>query len=204
MSATAIDIHSRFGIHKSTDSNDLTDFIRVYENALSDELCDTIVSEYGNSSDWITAGIRSGENTTVRNTSAIGISNQSVIELNQEVRAKIDHDVFLASGEVIRKYHDDFPDCDIQEDSGYDLLRYDVGQFYTRHTDSFKDRPRAVTCSFALNDDYSGGEFLLLGGDAVIKVPKGGALLFPSNFMYPHEILKVTKGTRYSIVTWFV
>ena len=36
------------------------------------------------------------------------------------------------------------------------------------------------------------------------KLEKGDALMFPSNFMYPHEVMPVTKGTRYSIITWFV
>ena len=28
-------------------------------------------------------------------------------------------------------------------------------------------------------------------------------VMFPSTFMYPHEVMPVTKGTRYSIITWF-
>jgi predicted 2-oxoglutarate/Fe(II)-dependent dioxygenase YbiX len=36
------------------------------------------------------------------------------------------------------------------------------------------------------------------------NLKKGSVLMFPSNFMYPHEILEVTKGTRYSIITWFL
>ena len=30
----------------------------------------------------------------------------------------------------------------------------------------------------------------------------GSAVCFPSNFTFPHEILPVTKGTRYALVTW--
>ena len=37
-----------------------------------------------------------------------------------------------------------------------------------------------------------------------IKLKKGDAIMFPSNFMYPHEIMPVTQGTRYSIITWFI
>jgi predicted 2-oxoglutarate/Fe(II)-dependent dioxygenase YbiX len=61
-----------------------------------------------------------------------------------------------------------------------------------------------VSCSFALNDNYEGGEFSFFDGQIKIKLPKGAALLFPSNFMYPHQILPVTNGTRYSIITWFI
>jgi len=33
---------------------------------------------------------------------------------------------------------------------------------------------------------------------------KSSALIFPSNFMFPHEAKVVTKGTRWSIVTWLM
>jgi predicted 2-oxoglutarate/Fe(II)-dependent dioxygenase YbiX len=64
--------------------------------------------------------------------------------------------------------------------------------------------PRSVSCSFALNDDYEGGEFAFFDRELKYKLKKGSILLFPSSFMYPHEIMPVTKGTRYSIVTWFI
>ena len=34
------------------------------------------------------------------------------------------------------------------------------------------------------------------------KLNKGSIVFFPSNFMYPHGIEKITEGTRYSIVAW--
>ena len=36
------------------------------------------------------------------------------------------------------------------------------------------------------------------------KTVKGSAIVFPSNFMFPHAVKKVEKGTRYSIVTWLM
>jgi len=35
-----------------------------------------------------------------------------------------------------------------------------------------------------------------------LKLSKGSIVFFPSNFMYPHSIEPITKGTRYSIVAW--
>ena len=35
-----------------------------------------------------------------------------------------------------------------------------------------------------------------------IKLKRGDILMFPSNFMYPHEVKEVTKGIRYSFVGW--
>lgn len=85
-----------------------------------------------------------------------------------------------------------------------DLLRYRTGQFYIQHTDSFKAQQRSVSCSFLLNDDYEGGEFAFFDREIMIRGGKGSIVMFPSNFMFPHEILPVTSGTRYSIITWYV
>jgi|SaaInl5LU_22_DNA_1037371.scaffolds.fasta_scaffold102293_1 predicted 2-oxoglutarate/Fe(II)-dependent dioxygenase YbiX len=51
-----------------------------------------------------------------------------------------------------------------------------------------------------LNNDYDGGEFVMW--DTVIDIPPGAVLIFPSNFMYPHKVNPVTKGTRFSYVSW--
>lgn len=51
-----------------------------------------------------------------------------------------------------------------------------------------------------LNDDYDGGEFFI--HDKEIKLKSGDVLIFPSNFMYPHKVEPVTKGTRYSMISW--
>ena len=53
-----------------------------------------------------------------------------------------------------------------------------------------------------LNDDYEGGEFIVT--DKEYKPSKGSAIVFPSNFMFPHEVKKVTKGERWSIISWLM
>lgn len=52
-----------------------------------------------------------------------------------------------------------------------------------------------------LNDDYEGGEFIMFE-DEEIKFKKGDILVFPSIFLYPHKVEPVTKGTRYSFISW--
>ena len=53
----------------------------------------------------------------------------------------------------------------------------------------------------ALNEDYEGGEFIMWETEK-IELPQGSIMIFPSNFMYPHKVMPVTKGTRYSYVSW--
>ena len=38
--------------------------------------------------------------------------------------------------------------------------------------------------------------------EEVLKLKQGDVLLFPSTFLYRHCITEVTKGTRFSGVTW--
>jgi predicted 2-oxoglutarate/Fe(II)-dependent dioxygenase YbiX len=52
-----------------------------------------------------------------------------------------------------------------------------------------------------LNENYEGGEFVFFK-DYEIKLKTGDILIFPSNFLFPHRVCKVTKGTRFSAVTW--
>ena len=52
-----------------------------------------------------------------------------------------------------------------------------------------------------LNDDFDGGEFIMWR-DKVIPFETGDVIIFPSNFMYPHKVEPVTKGNRYSYVSW--
>jgi predicted 2-oxoglutarate/Fe(II)-dependent dioxygenase YbiX len=52
-----------------------------------------------------------------------------------------------------------------------------------------------------LNEDYEGGEFIMWQ-DTKIELGTGDILIFPSNFLYPHQVTEVTKGTRNTFVTW--
>jgi len=182
----------------------IKDYILVVENVVSSELCDAVLAEYKESNDWVEATIGAGLDLQARNCQTIGLSFGSVIDVNKEVRQKLDQELFGCASSAITAYRNVFKNCTIEADSGYDLLKYDVGCFYKPHVDSFKDHPRAVSCSFVLNDDYEGGEFAFFDRGLTYKIEKGSCIMFPSNFMYPHEVTLVTSGTRYSIVTWFV
>lgn len=52
-----------------------------------------------------------------------------------------------------------------------------------------------------LNDNYEGGE-LVFFQDKIIKPKQGSCVVFPSNFLYPHRVEPIKKGTRYSFVNW--
>jgi hypothetical protein len=185
--------------------NRLSSYISVIENVVPPDFCDDIVNLYKDSPLWQTATIVGDRtDTTKRNVGTINLSFPTESDADyEELRKKIDADLFSCVQTAIQSYSEMLPNLRIKEDTGYELLRYETGQFYTEHTDDYPGIPRIVSCSLMLNDDYEGGEFAFFGGTIRYVPKKGSAIMFPSNFLYPHEIMPVTKGTRHSIITWF-
>lgn len=183
---------------------DLRDYIVVFENIVPNELCDEVLAEYTNDKNWANTAVSGGTRRDIRRCDAINMSDAFIIEQNQEKRKSIDDRLFVCASEAIKKYNEKFKYARIQGDSGYTLLRYQEGEFYSEHTDHFLQQPRIVSCSFTLNNDFEGGEFGFFNREVVYKPAKGSALMFPSNFLYPHEVMPVTQRVRYSIITWFI
>jgi predicted 2-oxoglutarate/Fe(II)-dependent dioxygenase YbiX len=99
-----------------------------------------------------------------------------------------------------------FPKMASSKINQIDLLKYSVGGKYKTHIDHYTDFPRHLSIIMNLNDDYEGGDLIFTDQKEKeikrLKLDKGSIVFFPSNFMYPHSIEPITKGTRYSIVSW--
>ena len=103
-------------------------------------------------------------------------------------------------------YKSKFPLMDSIKINQIDLLKYLPGGKYEIHTDHFTNSPRHLSIIINLNDSYEGGDLIFTDQKEKeikrLKLNKGSIVFFPSNFMYPHSIQPITKGTRYSIVAW--
>lgn len=96
---------------------------------------------------------------------------------------------------------------DITHSNQSEFLMYDVNGKYETHVDTFHENStetRKLTVLVFLNDDFEGGKFYIQNSHEKIypEQKKGSVLIFPS-FM-PHGVEPITKGVRYSIVTWMV
>jgi hypothetical protein len=96
---------------------------------------------------------------------------------------------------------------DITHSNQSEFLMYDIKGKYETHVDTFHARSnetRKLTILVFLNDDFEGGKFYIQNGHerTYPEQKKGTVLIFPS-FM-PHGVEPITKGVRYSIVTWMV
>jgi predicted 2-oxoglutarate/Fe(II)-dependent dioxygenase YbiX len=87
-----------------------------------------------------------------------------------------------------------------------DLLKYNPGGKYELHMDQYTRAPRHLSIIINLNNNYEGGDLIFTDQKEKeikrLKLEEGSIVFFPSNFMYPHKIEPITKGTRYSIVAW--
>jgi Rps23 Pro-64 3,4-dihydroxylase Tpa1-like proline 4-hydroxylase len=185
----------------------LEDFVVHLEEAIDPDFCDQILEQYVYTNYWEPTLTGNGHDPGARKCAFIPISDPAVLqEDNQEERKEIDNKLFEIVQDLIKQYQDMHPDFDleIQEDSGYELLRYEEGDFYVQHTDSFKEQPRALTIIMSMNNGFEGGQVALFDRELMYSLDCGDVLMFPSNFMYPHEILPVKSGVRFSIITWVV
>ena len=92
--------------------------------------------------------------------------------------------------------------------SAMKFIRYHPGERMVNHCDhisSLFDGKRKgipiLSIIGLLNDDFEGGE-LIMFEDKKIDTKKGDLIIFPSTFLYPHEITPVTKNVRYSYASW--
>jgi predicted 2-oxoglutarate/Fe(II)-dependent dioxygenase YbiX len=182
----------------------LEDYIIVLKNLVPHN-CDEILNEYKDYKDFVVASTTGGINLDVRKCFNIQISDQLIMTQNYEVRKKIDEELFLIVGQAGLQYNKTFCHANnFSGDSGYTLLKYELDGEYKYHIDDSSITPRKLSLSLTLNDDFEGGEFSFFYGQKNYKLNKGDGIMFPSNFMYPHAVLPITSGVRYSIVTWFI
>jgi len=176
---------------------DLHDYIIKYPETLDSKTCKEIIK--GQQNNFEVSSI---------------LKNGNIPEIRTDIRkcsdARINNDdekiIFRKVGETINKYCEELniPFSvfgDQFKDSGYDLLKYEEGEFYRRHTDDTAKYPRRFSMSIIVNDEFSGGDFVFFDTYKV-KLGTGDCLVFPSNICFPHEVKEVKEGTRYSIVTW--
>ena len=95
------------------------------------------------------------------------------------------------------------------------ITKYNVGGYYEYHFDGdgctkydipennfINGKTRKLSMTIVLNDDYEGGEFQFFTETHSIKEKTGTVIVFPSYMV--HRVNPITKGTRYSLVVWFV
>ena len=102
---------------------------------------------------------------------------------------------------IYKDIGDNLPAAIYDKYSGYWLCKYPEGGYLSSHADVDADAG-SVTTSYAINGNYEGGNIRFWENYNILS-GENTAHVYPSNHLFKHEITPVTKGERYSVITWF-
>jgi predicted 2-oxoglutarate/Fe(II)-dependent dioxygenase YbiX len=172
----------------------MREHIRMYEGFADNELCDSLIQanqEYY---------YQHQEGTCPR---------KKVLDKNDKLVRKVN----AAALEVLKEYFSNYP-LEMAEDC-YELDHtvfacYEVGDRYKVHTDSnyeftYGDRLRVRTISMLLylNDDFEGGDLHFPELDLKIHPKKASFMVFPTGFLYPHQVDISTNRRNVIMFFWY-
>jgi len=190
---------------------DLHDYILQFDNAMPEEIFKNFKKICINYKNFEEARVIDDNKKIVkqvvrpliRKTSTWPIQNINTKSLTQAHWANILQYFFKFFVELYQKQINSFQKFKVDD---IQILKYGQGGHYKFHTDYNRTVPRAYSCIFLVNEDYEGGELVFQYPNSykVTKISKkeNKMIIWPSNFLYPHSVMPVTKGERYSVVSW--
>jgi len=181
-------------------------FIFEYTNALPDFLCDDMVARFeANVEDQYKGrvGAKMGANTSLKKTTDIAITGKP--HWND-----VNNNLFRSLSMALKEFGTAYPYFSSLQrfaDKGYNLQRYQAGEYYHWHVDA--DSPilasRQLVALWYLNDmDEKGGETAFLHQDIKVTPTKGKLILFPPFWTHEHRAMVVGEGVKYIATTWVV
>lgn len=186
----------------------LNTYIQIYDNLLPEKTLKIFTKFCTNDLKFKNATVVREDGTTkvdkkVRNVETYYCSNLndssfSVVHWTNYVQYMVN--------EKIKKYAKDLEINFGVTINDIQILKYVPGGFYKFHIDHGFAIPRTLSMIYFINDDYEGGDlhFKIWKENKILQIDKKSnrLIIWPSNFMYPHAVQPVTKGTRYSMVLW--
>lgn len=180
----------------------MQDYILEIKKIIPADICEKIICYFDE--DYIDAGVGDGRvDKEIRN-----CITKSILKTKTFGERIISNHVKNIIQDCTEKYQDKYNQFQFSKISQLDLLRYDSNNYkagYTSHVD-FGDNctERHVSISICLNNNFDGGEFVFDFPEQQYVVTQniGDAVVFPSNFMFPHQVNQITKGTRYALIGW--
>ena len=178
-------------------------WIGHYENVIPDELCDDIISYTIESKKLSPSTYSTHDSTSPKSSQRVFMDDVWFRDGGDKYYEEMkEHTLNVLSNyqkihKVVCKRYTDFR-----------INRYSSGGFMSEHIDNIHHShgqqygyPHLSVLLF-LNEDYKGGEFMV--ADNEYKTSKGSAIIFPSNFMFPHKVNNIEYGTRWSVISWLM
>jgi predicted 2-oxoglutarate/Fe(II)-dependent dioxygenase YbiX len=182
----------------------LKDYVKVYKGFYDPEFCMTVTNQIADINWQRHTFYNAKDNKYISYDHELSISCD-VVPTKAELDAKIWHAINRYVTEDMKFMADWYASW-----MGYSVSRFNKYDPTTQmklhcdHIHALFDGTRkgipTLTVLGALNNEYEGGEFVLCGENYELKT--GDVIVFPSNFLYPHEVKPVKSGVRYSFVSW--
>ena len=127
---------------------------------------------------------------------SLGVRNENNAEL---------HDMYELVFDVLKKCVDDYSKywgINVNWYEVFNFVKYEgEGKHFNIHADHGPAYNCTVSAVIYINEDYEGGEIRFPRLDGYTHTPKvGDILLCPSNYIYEHASLPMTKGSKYCVV----
>jgi predicted 2-oxoglutarate/Fe(II)-dependent dioxygenase YbiX len=119
----------------------------------------------------------------------------------------VDNNLFRSLALALQEFRAQFPyfaNMQRFQDQGYNLQRYQAGEYYHWHVDAdhMALAARQLVALWYLNDVEEGGETEFLYQQTSIRPKQGTLVLFPPFWTHEHRAKTVAKGVKYIATTW--
>lgn len=178
-------------------------FIFECENALPAFLCDDMVARFESNPDdqyQGRVGSKMAEDSNLKKTTDLVVTAK---DHWQDVQNNLFRSLAMSLQEFSKLYSY-FGDLKRFKDSGYNLQRYQQGEYYHWHIDADNEAlaSRQLVAIWYLNDVEQGGETDFYHQQVSIKPVKGKLVLFPPFWTHQHRAAEIEKGVKYIATTW--
>ena len=181
-------------------------FIFEKKNALPDFLCNDMIQRFeSNKEDQYQGRVGSdmNSNTRLKKTTDLIVSGK-------EHWQDADNNLFRSLAMALKEFQQLYPyfsDMSRFKDMGYNLQRYEVGEYYQWHVDAdnLALAPRQLVALWYLNNvKEAGGETEFVHQGVRVTPEQGKLVLFPPFWTHEHRAAEVLKGKKYIATTWVV
>lgn len=179
-------------------------FIFEKNNALPDFLCRDMIKRFEentNDQNRGRVGEQASENDLLKKTTDIYISNKQHWK-------DVDNNLFRSFALALKEFQQLYPyfgEISRFQDMGYNLQRYQQGEYYHWHVDGDSPElaPRQLVALWYLNNvTESEGETEFLYQGVKVTPQEGKLVLFPPFWTHEHRACTIQKGVKYIATTW--
>jgi hypothetical protein len=180
----------------------LWSLLQTFPSMLSDQECALLIEEFagrehkGESSYESSMHAVTGKITTSTFRSISLVPGTPAFELVHRRTEEVVHRWLRHLEEMQRFNIKAFRQC-LRYAHDYRVLKYEAGGQIHPHTDW--DPFTFASCTLALNDDYTGGNFAFFNGEHTLRLRKGDGMIWPADCFWVHEVCPVLSGVRYSV-----